>query len=269
MPRYPRQLHEPYIPSADGALWYIALGVPQHLLNIYETLVIAAEVAERRAVLGGDSSGQAQSLAIDLLISQIRTRMDEIAVATATAAQDAAVSNVASTARRVPTTAGHLNKQSHLMDSIRCKPILLPGLAVRGLGAVGVGEIRVLEAGTVNPITGSQKGYWQAQEDGSAHMVGRRIPGVFQPGEAPPDQASFRAHPIFEKRPPGALRFSMKIGKPIEARHFLKDGAGDGYEYRKLALRSLEAFILDELALIETGSHPSLARVRNALRRIR
>lgn len=254
MPRYPRLPNSPYIPDATGDLWYIVLGVPKHLLSIYDNLLRGVTVARGRR--GGTGAGQAVRL--ELLIREIQVRMDRIALQTAQRATLQARSKVAETAKRHSVT--NASQSGRLAGSISARPVLLPGLTSRGLGAVGVGNITTMEAGTVNPLSNSPDGYWQAQEDGSTKNVGRRVPGVFQPGEVMPNANQFREHPLFEKRDKGELRYSMLITKPIEARHFLKDGAGDAHVARKLQLAVLEAFIIEETAKIAGLSAGPVAR---------
>lgn len=65
--------------------------------------------------------------------------------------------------------------------------------------------------------------YWRTQEFGYTGNVGRTIQGVFTGagGSAPPDPTLFRQHPVFM---PGAGGKGT-IGRPIPAKHFLRDGS--------------------------------------------
>jgi hypothetical protein len=238
------------------------MGVPGALLSVYRNLVTASEVTLARP--GG---ARATSIAIDLLIKEIQARVDAAAGKAALTAQTRAISQVQATAKR-PDTATAVSKGTKLASSISARPILLPGFPLRGLGAVGVGNVGELEAGTLNPFVGSDKSYWQAQEDGSDHLVGKVLYGVFQPGDSRPSGALFRVHPIFEYRTKGNTpRYKMTIDRPIEARNFLKDGAGDGYALRKKEFASVEAYAVGRMRTIRTGNDSLVRRAARGLRR--
>lgn len=263
MPRYPRPRNSPYIPDATGDRWYIVMGVPGALLATYRNLVTAAEVALARP--GGGA--RATSIAIDLLITDMQARVDAAAAKAALTASSRAVAQVQATAVR-PDTATAVSKGTKLASSISARPILLPGFTLRGLGAVGVGNVGELEAGTINPFVNSDKGYWQAQEDGSSHLVGKTLYGVFMPGDSQPSGALFRVHPVFEYRTKGSTpRFKMVVNKPIQPRHFLKDGAGDGYALRKKEFAAIQAYAVTRMRTIRTGNDSLLGRASKGLRR--
>lgn len=231
MPRYPG----PYVEDGpDGNRYYITFGVPRYLLEVYEKLVVAADLAARVA--------PRQSIEISLLIRTVQTRMDYTAMRTAAVARDNVQRRIEQTRKRPRSIAG-VSQSGRLQSGIIAKP--LPIVLPRGGGGVGIGQIESLEAATRSghPTKSRYPYYWRTQEDGSDAMVGRYLYGVFQPGEARPSGAEFRQHPIFENRPyyPG-IRYKMKITRPVEARNFLKDGAGDAYVFRTAMIESVEQF---------------------------
>lgn len=67
----------------------------------------------------------------------------------------------------------------------------------------------------------SQVPYWRAQNYGSSHIVGLKLPkGGFTPGEAKPNSDSFRAG----RWQTGAGEFHAKIKKPIPAMNYVQKG---------------------------------------------
>lgn len=100
-------------------------------------------------------------------------------------------------------------------------------------GAFGIAEVEELDR-AVNPRQGDKRPYWRAQEWGYSGNIGRKVPGVFQPGEAKPSGAEFRNHPYFEQRSARAAKSkvpAMVIKRPIPARYYLRDGTADAVAY--------------------------------------
>jgi hypothetical protein len=109
-------------------------------------------------------------------------------------------------------------------------PVLLPG------GEVDVGDLAALDLAAVDPKYRSSGEYWRAQEYGTHAHVGRLVRGFFTDSRGgggaryAPDPSERRNHPYFDqvsagsdgKYPKGTP--AMLIERPIEARHFMRDG---------------------------------------------
>jgi hypothetical protein len=98
-------------------------------------------------------------------------------------------------------------------------------------GAVGIADIEELDKGTINPSAPTKGAYWRAQEYGTTAHVGRIVPGYFGtgPGQAssPASAAEFRVHPYFEAVLHQRGTPAMVIKRPLQARHFIRDGAAE------------------------------------------
>lgn len=227
----------------DGNRYYVIFGVPVHLLSMYTKLVIAQEAAAR--------VNSAAAIEISILIRDVRVRMDYIAMQTAAVARDSVRFHIGATRKRPRSVAG-VSQSGRLDSGIVAKP--LPVVLPRGGGGVGVGQIEALEAATAggHRTKSGYNYYWRTQEDGSDAMVGRYLYGVFQPGERRPSGSEFRQHPIFEERRyyPG-IRYKMLVTRPVQARHFLKDGAGEAYLFRHEQIAAAERVMVARLAEIE------------------
>lgn len=252
MARYPG----PYIEGGpDGNRYYIIFGTPVHAVTLYQRLVVAADLAAR--------VNPAASVQISLLIREVQLQMDAVAARTAEFARDRIIERIHRTRKRPASIAG-VSQSGRLEQGVvnRPLPIVLP----RGSGGVGIAQIEALEAATHSghPTKSRYPYYWRAQEDGSAAMVGRAIHGVYQPGEARPSPFQFRQHPIFEQRPKGGNSYRMFIRRPVEARNFIKDGAGDAYIYRRRGFRNVERFAISQIRQITrtltTGRAPRRRR---------
>lgn len=92
-------------------------------------------------------------------------------------------------------------------------------------GALGIADLDELDRQVVNPTATGAGSYWRAQEYGTTAHVGRRVPGYFQPGQSRPSAAEFRVHPYFGAVLGARGTPAMVIKRPLEARHFLRDGA--------------------------------------------
>jgi len=91
-------------------------------------------------------------------------------------------------------------------------------------GAVGIVDLDALDAGAVNRRTGGI--YWRAQEYGlPVDPNARPAPGYFEPGQSRPSAGQFRAHPYFAQQPYARGMPALVRTRPLEARHFLRDGA--------------------------------------------
>ncbi len=240
MPRIPPPYEEV---APDGRQYFKLLGVPPHLIRMYDLLLTARQLA----VIRPDPSGRSQARQIDQLILSVKERVDSDARATALEADRLIRARIEATRVRPPTL-GVKNSQTSLLSGVESRPIpsILPGG-----GAVGIADISLLIRATLRPSAGSSVPYyWRAQEFGSEHNVGRVIVGVFQPGDAAPDAGQFRAHPAFETRGPGSTRYPMRIRRPIPERAFLREGAWDAYVYRKERFRATETAAVEQMRRI-------------------
>ena len=233
--------------APDGNRYFKLLGVPPHLIRMYDLLLTAQQLAAVRPT----PSGRVQAREIDQLILTVKERVDNDARATALEA-DRLIRAKIEASRVRPPTLGVKNSQTSLMSGIESRPIpsILPGG-----GAVGIADISLLIRATLRPSAGSSVPYyWRAQEFGSEHNVGRVIVGVFQPGEAPPDGGQFRVHPVFETRKRGETRYPMKIRRPIPERAFLREGAWDAYLFRKSRFQATEDLAIAQMRRIAATS---------------
>lgn len=121
--------------------------------------------------------------------------------------------------------------------------------------AMGIADLDELDKAATNPDFPAAGPYWRTQEYGYAGHVGRRVPGYFMPGRAKPSAAQFRVHPFFEqagsrggKAPRGTP--AMVIQRPIEARHFLRDGTDDLIAWRRLEMSAINRRAISTLARI-------------------
>lgn len=235
--------------APDGRAYFKVLGVPPHLIRMYELLLRASELARVRP----DLSGKAQAQQIDALILATKNRVDLDARATALEADRLIRARIEATRVRPPTL-GVKNSQSSLIGGIESRPVpsVLPGG-----GAVGIAEIDRLIKATLRPSVNSKTPYyWRAQEFGSTHNVGRVILGVFQPGGVAPDGGQSRVHPVFETRSSTEGAYPMRITRPIPERAFLRQGAWDAYLYRRRRFEATETVAVDRMRQIAaiTGS---------------
>jgi hypothetical protein len=234
--------------APDGRQYFKLLGVPTHLIRMYELLLRASELATVRP----DLTGKLQAQEIDALILATKNRVDNDARATALEA-DRMIRSRIEASRVRPPTLGVKNSQTSLMGGVESRPVpsVLPGG-----GAVGIADVQALIRATLRPSANSSTPYyWRAQEFGSDHNVGRVIMGVFQPGAAAPDARQRRVHPVFEVRGKGAGdRYPMKIRRPIPERAFLREGAWDAYIYRRARFEATEAVAVDRMRQISAIS---------------
>lgn len=112
-----------------------------------------------------------------------------------------------------------------------------------GFGAVGIASIEELD--TVVGLDG--RPFWRTQEYGSTHNVGRVVMGLFQPGNSLPNQQQFRQHPVFIAGPGGP----MHIQRPINPRHFLRDGAAEAELFLARLYTDIQATAIAEMQAIK------------------
>jgi hypothetical protein len=235
-----------YIPAPyeelaeDGERYFKILGTPPALIQTYQYLVEAAELAARMPGF------QAQGLEIDLLLRQME---DEVR----TAGRATAIQSVAFIRARIEATRVRPKGDGKLAGSIVSKPV--PGPIGPAGGSVGIGSIDELNVGTLRPSSGSKVPFfWRAQEFGSDHLVGHSIVGVFQPGGVAPSQNAVRSHPFFETRGKGeGNRYKMVIRNPIEERGYLREGAMQAAEFRRAEFKAIESRAVERMKAIVTG----------------
>jgi hypothetical protein len=134
------------------------------------------------------------------------------------------------------------------------------------IAGIGIGSLAELDK-VVNPNRTSKVAYWRAQEEGSRAAVGRELTGLYYGagfgGGSPPSQALFRQHPLFRVgRGP-----TMRIRRPIQARHFLRDGSADAEAVWRLQLRVAERRIATQIDALVAGTPvPRTAAERRAAR---
>lgn len=233
--------------APDGQRYVHFMEAPPALLDTYRLLLQAEATA--RSIPGPE--GVARARAVALLLVQIE---DEV---TAAGVEAAKVADTAIRDRILGTQVRPTNTQK-LLDSIESRAVLSQPAG----GAVGIADMDRLDK-----IAADQAGqpYWRAQELGSDHLVGKRISGYFQPGQAAPDKASFRSHPVFQPDPTGP---PMLIQRPIAARHFIADGARVADQARLAAFRTIDRNAVAEMRAIVAGSHPFVERARRVGRRV-
>jgi hypothetical protein len=241
-------------PAPDGRQYFKILGVSPHLIRMYDLLLTAQDLAALRP--GG--TGRSQAIQIDLLILDVKRKVEE--AAKATAAESMAMIRAKIEATRVrPPTLGVKNSNSSMISGIVSRPVpsILPGG-----GAVGIADVDELIHATLSPSTNSKTPYyWRAQEFGSDHLVGKTLYGVFQPGDAAPSGMASRSHAIFEYRAKGTTpRFKMTVLNPIRERAFLREGAWDAYMFRKGLYKTIEASAIQRMRTIESGNLPGRGR---------
>lgn len=124
-------------------------------------------------------------------------------------------------------------------------------------GALGYGDIHHLDQ-AVDPHHPEAGTYWRAIEEGSDHMVGRIIVGFFQPGFAAPAADQFRRHPFFTTAAtgfaPGMVGApAMRITRPIEAKHFLRDGSAVAVAEHERQMQRLQRDAIDAMLATASG----------------
>lgn len=204
--------------SAPGGDEFFAVLGPY--LGVAETYLRAEKV--RAALLRSKNPAQrALGIPVRLIVTEMEREIRAAEIAVARAADRAIKKRIRATAKRPGP------RSRRLEQSIRSNPLPTKPFAT---GAVGVGRMDAL----------NQTEYWRAQEFGSKHLVGRVLRGVFQPGDAPPDQSMFREHPIFQGGSyEGAGTGAGVIRRPIEARRFLSYGTADAEALRRRLMRQI------------------------------
>lgn len=152
-------------------------------------------------------------LEMDLVLHRLWRDLEKLAIKSSARADGLIRARIKKTQVR-PDTPG-----PHMIDNVLSRP--LP--STFPLGMVGIADIDVLDR-TVNPRAPQAGPFWLAQEFGTRAHIGRKVPGFFQPGRSVASQGEFRVHPYFEQSR-GKGTPAMVIKRPIQARHFLRDGA--------------------------------------------
>lgn len=236
--------------GGDGANYFTILPPEPLLIDAFLTL----ERARVEALKHPDRvEARARAGAISLVISQVGSQVEAATVLTAQQAEELIEHRINTTQKR-PDKPG-VSFGRRLRDSIACRALktVIPG------GAVGIGDLSVL-----NQVADEQgRAYWRAQEFGSSHLVGRTLPGFFQPGDSPAGAASSRTHPIFEVRGDGP---PMHITNPIPERAFLRGGAVEAEVFRQRALGGAVGGGIRELRAITAGVSARLPSLRRIVR---
>ena len=159
----------------------------------------------------------------------------------------------------------------YLIDQVKARPEFLA--SPWATGAVGVGDIDALDK-AVNPRDPGKFPYWRSQEYG-ARPSNKAVYGYFWDRgvntRSRPSQLEFRIHPIFIASKPGQR---MIWRRPIEARHFVRDGADRAYRDWLAGIGKIQADAIAEIRAVLAGqavstrvkSRGRLARAR--LRRL-
>lgn len=249
----------PYEQGAhDGNTYFKVLPPAPALVNSYRLLLEARDLFLKVATVTTDPAGkldaEARAAACDLVVKNVSDGAHRVAALTASESEKLVVGRIHSAQLR-PDPPGKSFSQ-RLQGAINSRPIS---------GFLGTLEVGVGDVSNLDSVVGEDGSpYWRAQEFGSDHLVGHRIKGLFQPGGAPPDQAQFRTHPIFEVGVEGAR--PMLVERPIPEKAFLREGAlaAEGFRAREFA--GVERAAVAELRLIETGNHPRLRAISRVIR---
>lgn len=164
------------------------------------------------------------------LLAGVREAVDLAAVQTAKTGSESAIQHL-NVSRVRPEAGGFRGGRKRLNEGIHSEAL--------GGGAVGIGAI-----GELDSVVGTDgKPYWRAQEFGYTGNVGRVVLGFFQPGSSAPSQAQFRQHGVFVAGdgPP------MHIQRPIQARHFMREGAAAAALFREARFRQIELASIADL----------------------
>lgn len=234
----------PYVqPAPDGNTYFKYLPEVRGLVRVWADGT--ALVSQLRGMPHPAAKPKAALLAHALTQLESEVLAGEITVAEAT---DISVrAKIEATRKRPPNPSGPQMENSIVSRPVRPLGSPLP------LFAVGLVDIDILDRGTTSRSGGT---YWRTQEFGYGGFVGHQVYGFFEPGRARPDPAQFRTHPIFAAGP-GAR---MTIGRPIEARAFLRGGVADGALMRERLWKAMEARALIELRRAATFVGPRRRR---------
>lgn len=159
----------------------------------------------------------------------------------------------------------------YLVDQVKARPEFVS--SPWATGAVGVGDIDALDK-AINPRDPGKFSYWRSQEYG-ARPSNKAVYGYFwdrgMNTRSRPSQAQFRVHPIFMASKPGQR---MIWRRPIEPRHFVRDGADRAYrdwlagigQIQGAAIAGIRAVLAGQAISARVKSKGRLARGR--LRRL-
>lgn len=237
------------IAAPDGRVYFEVLGPPRGLLDGYR--VLDATMTRLRA--SRSAVDRAQFVQVANIVRFLKAELDVIANQTAAAATANIQRHIQATAVR--PSAGR-SRPVRLADAIVSRP--LP--SVLPTGGVGIAELAELDkvVGTDN------QPFWRAQEFGSDHIVGARVIGFFQPGQAKPDAAQFRQHADFVQTPYSKGTPMMIVRQPIEERGFLRQGVEDAALVRQTRLRTVQSQTVASMRAAARG-----ANVQDAIRAAR
>ena len=229
-----------------------------------QAIALAEQVEREYARLGRPGRGQATARELRRAYATFNDELDAVAKATARDAQQRMRAQLRATRKRPETGVA-----PHLLAALKARSE--HPLGKLATGVVGVADVAELDK-VVNPLGPQYGPYWRAQEEGTTRHVGRTVYGFFTRrgyGEpwARPDPSQNRRHPIFvpgatvralgarTARGPGSRGGrggKMTIRNPIEARHFIRDGAAAAEAEWRRAIANVEA--------------AAVARLRRAMR---
>lgn len=128
-------------------------------------------------------------------------------------------------------------------------PRLGDHLHVDSLGSILWGSIGVANETELD----AEVPWWPTNEVGSSARIGGVLHGLFQPGGAPPEGASFRQHPIFESTGEGGEGGMGVIHNPIPARRFIERSIPDIEAAWRAGFGALKTTFMAEVALAQTA----------------
>lgn len=219
---------------------------------------------------------QATEKEIQAVLLQYSRGLDSLALKSSKLAEKSMKSAFDATKSR---TRGRTGKKPGLRSKLDARPLRLPGLS-GGTGMVGVANVNSLNKLT-NEFSPGYGTYWRAQEFGTGtnevpSQVGRVIQGFFvgAGGGGDPERpnAAYRGgggpHPIFISAKSQRAVFSAAgfagrgagqrggvgglgtIGREIQGRHFIRDGANRARDVWQAEIRSNENRALTALGAI-------------------
>jgi hypothetical protein len=191
---------------------------------------------------------------IDVLTDRLNRDLRQVEVDIARIADERIRAKIRQSAKR-PDSGG---RSGNMAGNVRSEP--LP--STPSIAGVGIARYDILDR-TVNPDRKSKVPYWRTQEFGYVGHVGRELHGLFYGahylgGGRPATQAEFRRHPLFRASPKGP---PMRIGRPIKARHFLRDGSLEAEAIWRRRVRAAELRFARSVQQVIAGQavplHPS------------
>lgn len=216
----------------DGRTYFDILGPPVGLVTGWAMVVKAIDNYRRAAVRARTPRirllNEGRAVRLEKALLKAKRDLDLLAVRCADLADRRIVQNIKASQLRPDTT----HHRVHLKDVIESRPLPLPFSVPTA--AVGIADIDKLK----------KRVYWEAQEFGSTHNVGRELRGFFQPGSSPAQQSEFRNHPAFRPTKGGPR---MLIQRPIPERAFLRRGVEAVGRYRQRELIRIQNDLIREM----------------------